>query len=68
MNNIYTVVGEGYACNGRKTRAEAIAEAKAHFLYVKAKAEKELAAIADGSVVVAVQRGWHVPTTLEVLT
>lgn len=65
--DLYTIVGDGYACNGRKTRAEAIAEASAHFVAKRDAAQRNLDAIADGTIVVAIQRGWHVSTIIEIL-
>lgn len=69
--DLYTVVGEplhGYACHGRKTYAEAVAEAKAHFEHTLAGAQAQLAAIEAGTIRVEVQRGRYAVTVLEVLT
>lgn len=73
MNDLYTTVAinphvTGYSCLGRKTHAEAIIEAKAHFEYVAAECAVNLAAIADGTIGVTVHRGWNRPEVIEVLT
>lgn len=68
--DLYTEVGDslhGYACHGRKTRAEALTEAKAHFEHVLTGAQRNLAAIADDTIKVAVVRGRYRTTVIEVL-
>lgn len=67
MTAQYTLVGDSYACNGRKTRDEAITEAKAHFIHVRDQAQRNLEAISSGTVRVAVQTGWLRPTKIEEL-
>lgn len=67
MTAQYTLVGDSYACNGRKTRDEAITEARAHFIRVRDQAQCNLDAISSGTVYVAVQTGWLRPTKIEEL-
>jgi hypothetical protein len=71
MSDLYTKVavpkcGPGYACNGRKTRAEAIAEARRHFERQLVEAE-EFLNTDPASLLVKVTRGMHRETHVEVL-
>jgi hypothetical protein len=71
MSDIYTYVGGGmgiasYACHGRKTRAEAIKEARSMYERQREEAD-EFLALSDEQFRVIVQRGYHRPKTIEVL-
>lgn len=67
MTNLYTVVGTGYACRGRKTREDAIKEAHGHYSAQLASVQANLEAIEKGTVEVFVQKGLYRETVLEVL-
>lgn len=66
--DLYTVVSTlgvaGWACRGRKTRADAVAEAKGMFEHARDEAQKCLDAIESGTVDVVVQRGYHRPEVI----
>lgn len=69
--DIYTVVSTpgatGWACRGRKTRLEAIAEARVMFEHTRDEAQRNLDAIENGTVDTVVQRGYHSVEVIEVL-
>lgn len=69
--DIYTVVSTpgvtGWACRGRKTRSDAIAEAKRMFEHARDEAQRCLDAITNGTIEVVVQRGYYRPERIEVL-
>lgn len=69
MSDIYTHVrynGVGYGCRGRKTREQAIAEARACYEYRLEEAKKFLEAL-DNDISVKVERGYHRPKLIEEL-
>lgn len=68
MSDIYTKVrgGVGYACLGRKTRSEAIAEARACYEHTLREAQ-EFLATPDDQLEVKVIRGLHREQLIEEL-
>lgn len=73
MSDIYTTIqmpafhpAIGYCCNGRKTRQEAIAEAKQHYQHELARIAVFLA-LPEDEFDVRVVRGYHVQHLVEEL-